>query len=181
MTRTEIIQVLGVIASAYPNMKEMPDSIVEVWYRFFQDFDKKLVETAALKTILKSPYPPSIADIMKQIEEILAPPEDRKDAAEAWGEVIKAIHHYGYYQEKKALESMSPRVAKVVKYMGWREICHSEEVGVIRGQFLKMYTAVTEREIQDRLIPLAIKKDIKQLSGDMGLKSLENGGIQSEN
>jgi len=75
-------------------------------------------------------------------------------------------------------------VAKVVKYLGWQEICLSEEPGVIRGQFLKMYAQVTEREQKERLLPAALKEDIKRLSDSMSMKMLEGGkqnGSKSKN
>lgn len=152
------------LSAAYPHMKEVDEVMVEIWYECLKDVDAEIGIAAIKKNILESPYPPTIADIRKQVSEVTTPEEDRLDGAEAWGEVVKAMGEYGTYRKKEALESMSQTTRKVVKYMGWREICLSENIGVIRGQFLKMYGTVAEREKQNRLLPGDFKKEINKLA-----------------
>src|SRR5690606_10640790 len=122
--------------------KEELRPIVDLWAEMLADIPFPVVQMAVKKLILESPYPPTIADVRKRVAEIMTPPEDQINASEAWGEVMRAIRHYGYYQEAEALASMSPRAAKVARLMGWQEICHSERPDVVRGQFLKMYETV---------------------------------------
>mgnify|MGYP000374152265 CR=1 FL=1 len=164
MRKSDVIKLLGMLSAAYPNMKEVNEVTVGLWFDCLKDVDVEPALMAIKKHILESPYPPSIADIRKQIAEITTPKEDKLDAAEAWGEVVKAIQKYGSYREIEALESMSPTTRKVVKYMSWREICLSENIGVTRGQFLKMFSVIAEREKQDRLLPESFKEEIKQIS-----------------
>jgi len=161
--KTETVQLLAVINAAFPNI-QITEAMVSLWHELLGDIDFNLAKAAVKKLLLESPYPPSIADIRKRAVEILTPEEEKIDAAEAWGEVERAMRFYGYYREAEALESMSPRVAKVVRWMGWRDICLSEEPGVVRGQFLKMYQQVTEREQKEKLLPERLKADIKMLS-----------------
>ena len=163
MKKTETVQLLAVINAAFPNI-QITEAMVSLWYELLGDIDFNLAKAAVKKLLLESPYPPSIADIRKRAVEILTPEEEKIDAAEAWGEVERAMRFYGFYREAEALESMSPRVAKVVRWMGWRDICLSEEPGVVRGQFLKMYEQVTEREQKEKLLPERLKADIKMLS-----------------
>ena len=101
-------------------------------------------------------------------------------AAEAWGEVEKKIRWYGYYREVEALENMTPQVAKVVRYIGWRNICLSEEPSVIRGQFLKMYQQVAESEQKERLLPLNLRDDIKRISDARAINQLEEGAEDAD-
>lgn len=164
MTKPEVIKLLGMLAAAYPNMKEINSLQVELWHDCLKDVDKDVALAAIKKNILESPFPPTIADIRNQLSEVTTPESERLDGASGWGEVIKAIKEYGYYREKEALESMTPVTRKVVKYMGWQEICHSEKPDVVRGQFLKMYEIVGERERQSRLLPLDFKEEITQIA-----------------
>jgi len=174
LKKTETVQLLAVINAAFPNM-QVTEAMVSLWHELLGDLEFNLAKAAVKKLLLESPYPPSIADIRKRAAEIITPPEERIDASEAWGEVIRAIHRYGYYRQEEALASMSPRTAKVVRYMGWQEICLSEEPSVIRGQFLKMYNIVTEREKQERLLPASLKEEIQKLTDGMSMKMLEGG------
>ncbi|CDG37231.1 hypothetical protein CTHBC1_2648 [Acetivibrio thermocellus BC1] len=172
MTKAETVKLLAVINAAYPNM-QISEATVSVWHELLGDLNINLVLAATKKLILESPYPPTIADIRKRAVEIMTLPEDRINAAEAWGEVEKAIRWYGYYREAEALASMSPRTAKVVRYIGWREICLSEEPGVVRGQFMRMYTQVAEREQKEQLLPASLKETIQKLANEMNVKMLE--------
>jgi hypothetical protein len=174
MKKTEIVKLLAIINTAFPNM-QVTEAMVDLWYELLGDIDFITAQVAVKKLLLESPYPPAIADIRKQVAEITTPEENKMDPAEAWGEVEKAIRHYGSYREEEALASMSPAVAKVAKYMGWREICLSEEPGVVRGQFLKMFSQVQEREKKEALLPEKLKNDIAMLANKHDFKLIEGG------
>ncbi len=161
MTKSEVAKLLAVIAAAYPKF-EVDDLKVQVWHEMLGDLDYSLASLAIKKLILESTFPPSIAEVRKAAVEIQAP--EQTNGTQAWGEVIKAIRNFGHYREEEALASMSPRTAYVVKCMGWREICMGEESGVIRGQFLKMYQQVAEREQKEQLLPPAMRREIKQIA-----------------
>ncbi len=138
------------------------------------DLDYSLASLAIKKLILENTFAPAIAEVRKAVMEILNP--DGMTAAEGWGEVERAIRLYGYCRETEALESMSPRVAKVVKYIGWQNICLNEEPGVVRGQFLKMYAQVAEREQKELLLPAGLRNEIQRLASRMELKVIAGGG-----
>jgi len=135
MTRAETAKILAVLAASYPKF-EVDDLKVQVWHEMLGDLDYVTANMAVKKLILENIFAPSIAEVRNAAMEILNP--DVMTAAEAWGEVERAVRTYGYYRETEALASLTPRVAKVVRQISWREICLNEEPGVVRGQFLKM-------------------------------------------
>lgn len=164
MTRNEIARILAIIAAAYPRFKVDTEGItLNVWHEMLGDLDYNLAQMAVQKLIYESPYPPVIADVRKQVVEVIE--KDKTDAAMAWGEVTKAMSMYGMYKEKEALASMSEKTAKVVRAIGFREICMSEPPGVVRGQFMKMYEAFTEREKKEALLPAGFKQQMQAISG----------------
>lgn len=174
MKKSEIVQLLAVVNTAFPNM-QVSEAMVDLWFELLGDLDFNLAKIALKKLLLESPYPPAIADIRKQATEILTPAEGRIEPAAAWGEVIRAVHNYGYYRPIEAMASLSPIAAQVVKYMGWQEICMSEEPSVIRGQFLKMYQQVQEREKKDAILPEKLKSEIAAIAAKHDLKLVEGG------
>lgn len=174
MVRSEVAKLLAVLAAAYPRF-EVNELTEQVWFEMLQDIPYQVAQVAVKKLILESSYPPAIADVRKQVAEIVTPPENQLDGATAWGEVINAIHWYGYYRQDEALASMSPLTAEVVKYMGWQEICLSEEPSVIRGQFLKMYEQLSRRKQQEMLLPANLKKQIAEIASRHGLQMIEGG------
>ena len=173
MTKAEIAKILAVLAAAYPKF-EVDDLKVQVWYEMLGDLDYATANMAVKKLILENTFPPSIAEVRKAAAEIMNP--DVMTAAEAWGEVERAVRTYGSYQETEALASLPPRVAKVVRLIGWREICLNEEPGVVRGQFLKMYQQVQERDRREMLLPADLRQEIQMLAGMMDMKAIAGGG-----
>ena len=173
MTKIETAKLLAVLAAAFPRF-EVDDLKVQVWHEMLGDLDYSLASLAIKKLILENTFAPAIAEVRKAVMEILNP--DGMTAAEGWGEVERAIRLYGYCRETEALESMSPRVAKVVKYIGWQNICLNEEPGVVRGQFLKMYAQVAEREQKELLLPAGLRNEIQRLASRMELKVIAGGG-----
>ncbi len=173
MTKGEVAKLLAVLAASYPKF-EVDDLKVHVWHEMLRDLDYSIASMAIKKLIMQNTFPPAIAEVRKAAA-VLTDPE-QVTGSEAWGEVIRAMRNYGYYREEEALASMSPTTARVVRYMGWREICLSEEPpGVLRGQFLKMYEQVAGLEQQQRLLPPDLQDEIKQLATKKGLQLLEGG------
>jgi hypothetical protein len=140
---------------------EVSDSKFAIWYELLGDLDFKIVKIAVEKLILQTPYVPSICDIRKQVVDIIHP---TIDAAEAYSEVRRAIKEYGHDRAFEAFGSMSPITSKVCEYMGWWNICMSEEPEIIRGQFLKMYAQLQERVQKEMLLPQGLKEEILALS-----------------
>ncbi len=173
MTKIETAKLLAVLAAAFPRF-EVDDMKVQVWYEMLGDLDYVTANMAVKKLILENTFAPSIAEVRKAAMEILNP--DVMTAAEAWGEVERAVRTYGYYRGTEALASLPPRVAKVVRQFGWREICLNEEPGVVRGQFLKMYQQVQERDHREMLLPADLRQGIQRLAGMMDMKAIAGGG-----
>ena len=172
MTKGEVAKLLAVLAAAYPKF-EVHDVKVQVWHEMLGDIDYAVANMAVKKLIMQNTFPPAIAEVRKAAAELTNP--ENLTSSEAWGEVTSAIRNYGYYREEEALASMSPTTAQLVRYMGWREICMSEDIGVIRGQFLRMYEQIATREQEKQLLPPAMQDEIKQLSNKIGLRLIEGG------
>ena len=161
MKKPDLIKVMGIIAAAYPNMKDITEVQINVWFHSLKDLDIKAVQLAVQQYILEGTFPPSVAEIRKRAMAVLTP--ELPEKTEAWEQVMGAIKKFGYARETEALKSMEPVVARAAKSMGWREICHSQKPDVVRGQFLRMYESISERQNRDNLIPLEMKEETKQL------------------
>lgn len=178
MTETDVIKLFAILTAAYPSFDrfetvEQAEPVVVLWAEMLKDIPYELAELAVKKFILESPYPPTIADIRQQVVEILCGNEP--DAATAWGEVVRALNYYGYYRPQEALASMSPLTAKIVKLIGWQNICMAEDPSVIRGQFIKMYEIYMQRMRKDALLSPDLKRIIKQLTEHRHLQVIEGG------
>lgn len=172
MTKAEVAKILAVLAASYPKF-EVDDLKVKVWHEMLCDLEYSVVNIAIKKLIMQNTFPPAIAEVRKAVTEITNP--KCLTAAEAWGEVLRAVKNYGHYRAKEAIASLSPTTAQVVKYIGWDEICLSEEPEIIRAHFLKMYDQIVAREQERQLLPPAMQAEIEKLSKKFDLRLIEGG------
>ena len=172
MTRAETAMLLALMAAAWPKF-EPDDAKVALWHELFEDTDFRVAQVALKKLMLSSPYPPTIADMRREVLAVTTPPEDRITPAEAWGLVKKCFSKYSINREKEVLERLPGPVADTVRYMGWRELCMSDEGEIVRAQFMRMFDQVATRRREEALLPPAMRETIGQLASKMDMERLE--------
>lgn len=172
MTLVEAAKLLTLIAAAWPQFEPTEDKVL-LWHELFADVSFEVAQAALKKLMVSSPFPPSIADLRREVVAVTVPLEDQISPAEAWGMVVHAIRKYGYYQEEKAKASLPSAVRRTVDYIGWQELCLSDEPDVIRAQFMRMYEQVTARQRQEALLPPAVKQHIASLAERMDMQRLD--------
>lgn len=150
---------------------------VELWYRELSYLSAEVL-TAALRKWVNSAdrgqFPPSISELKTLVSEIQL--GALPDWGEGWKEVRKAIGRWGYYQREKALESMSPVTRKAVEYIGWGDICNSENPDIIRAQFRQAFESVARREAEDRNLSPELKAVLEKLQLGSGQRPELTGG-----
>lgn len=154
-------RILGVIAAAYPAFKIDNVMQVKIWHESLKDYDYEQIKMAVQKHILENKWPPSIAEVREGVVNVTT--EALPDKDQAWDQALEAMQKYGVYRASDAMASMHPVVAKAAKSMGWREMCHSDNIGVVRGQFLKIYETMQKREHEDKILPQALNEGIKEM------------------
>ena len=167
------------IALNYSKFEVSKDKI-KLWYELIGDLPFELAQIALKKVMLTSQFPPTVADIRKAATEIVTPAGETLDAGKAWGEVQKAISKYGWPDPDNALASMSPLTQQVVNQISWQELCSCEESGVIRGQFMKMFNALAERQKEQRTLPATLKDEIAKIGNTMA-KQIKGDETANEN
>jgi len=168
MERSEAGQLLTLMASAWPRF-EPSDDKVALWRELFDDVPFEVAKLALKKLMLTNTFPPSVAELRQAVMDITTPESERITAAEAWGMVSHAIRDYGSYREREGLESLPPVVRKTAEYIGWRELCLSEEGEILRAQFMRMFQQVSERRREEVLLPPAVRELIGKLAGGMDM------------
>ena len=178
MTKQETIQVITLLAGNYNSIseksKEQKQMMANTWYECLGDLDYKLVLQAVKKTIIESPYPPTIHDIRKNAME-LAKPSTKRTAIEAWNEAYDMICG-GLYMTEEQFRTASPEVQKFfgnVKQVKELAMTDTKTVNTVtKGQFLKQYDILVERERQQKLLPEQMQQMIGQLSEKMNVKQI---------
>lgn len=144
-----ITQAIRHILTAYPKERsklgqEEIRSMFEVWPQYLNDLDDTLLLAAVQEHITHSQWLPSIAELRASAVSIMrqASPA-HQSAIDAWGEVKRAFLRVGYDGKP---EFTNPITAKVIRLMGWRDLCLSDAPeGVDRAQFERYYNEEIRR------------------------------------
>lgn len=154
----------------YPKENLLPnEQAMQLWFNQLNDIPYDVAEVTLNKWVATNKWSPSIADIREQATDITQ--GAAKDWGDAWQEVIKAISYYGSYREDEAVESLDETTRRVVKRLGFRNLCMSEEIQVDRANFRMIYEQQQERDKQDAQLP----PRLKALIADMPLMIGEGG------
>lgn len=175
MNRMETIQVITLLAGNYDSIaskdKAQKDLMVATWLECLGDLDYRLVLQAVKKTIISSPYPPTIHEIRKNAVEMINP-TTQKTAIEAWDEALKMISG-GLYMTEEQFNQYSPEVKNFfgsVNQVRQLAMVDMDTINTVtKGQFLKQYDVLIEREKQENLLPETMKDMIGGLANKFAL------------
>ena len=178
MTRQETIQVITLLAGNYDSIankdKTLKQLMINTWQECLGDLDYRLVLEAVKKTMITSPYPPTIADVRKNAVEMLKP-STQKTAIEAWNEAYKMICS-GLYMTEEQFKMASPEVQKFfgnVRQVRELALTDANIVNsVTKGQFLKQYEVIVNREKEQKLLPQSMQNFTRQLTEKMSVKQI---------
>ncbi len=174
MNEREALNLVGIAVANFPAMQERDmRPTAALWAKMLADVPYSVGEQALMYVLTTARFFPTVAEIREAVVKVTTP--CALSPAEAWGEVELAIRCHGSYGEADAMRVMPPGVAVVARQMGWRDICVSENIDVVRGQFLRMYEIQQRREQERAMLP----DDIRGLIDKIGRDMLPDGGVAS--
>ena len=178
MSKEETIQVITLLAGNYDSIakkdKIQKQLMINTWQECLGDLDYQLVLQAVKKSIIDSPYPPTIHDIRKNAVEMINPTQNRT-AIEAWNEAYRMICG-GLYMTQEQFEMASPEVKKF--FGNVRQVTELAKTDidtvntVTKGQFLKQYDILVQREQERKMLPPQMQELTKQLAEKMSVKMI---------
>lgn len=165
----QFINIMNGIRAAYPRFK-IADSAegMELWRSMLSDISYESLSRAVQTHISSNEWPPSIADIRK-----LATQGPVKDWGAGWSLVLKAIRRHGSYGEEGAMQELKEEdnvTWQVVKRLGFRELCYSENIVADRSNFRTMYEQVSENLNFQMQLPERLRRE--ELQGETNVQRL---------
>lgn len=152
----QIDQCLAALEVVYPNhfkswtTLDQLRAARQIYHRIWRDIDGALLEAATMQWLsTKRPFHPSPGELRDLALSLVTSNEPTAD--EAWIEVLKAMHYPGYYGTPTWSHE---RIARSISAFGWRDLCltDSDQLSIIRAQFMRIYEAQAARERDDRLM-----------------------------
>lgn len=139
----------------------------EVYFDCLGDLDSEVFALAAKRVLLTHKYAtfPSIAELREAAAETERGRVKQLSAAEAWALAWGAVKRTDPEIEgsfERATKGLPPLVVKAIRVIGICSLCSSyEPVGVLRGQFLKVFDQLAAAEKAAAVLPEATRKAIE--------------------
>lgn len=180
MTRDEIITILKILKTAYPrfynNMsKNEAEDTINLWLDMFRNERPDLVIGAVKNLINHFSYPPTIADIKNEIFNAL----DVKGitSTEAWNLTRAAIRKSAYdsKEEFAKLPKEAQRIVGAPSQLKQWAISTDFNESVVKGQFLKQFEQLKNRDRQEQQMLPEYENIINQLIENTDKKFLGEG------
>lgn len=163
MNKQETTQIITLLAGNYNTVadktKEQKIMMLNTWYECLKDLEYQLVLNAVKKSIIDSPYPPTIHDVRKNAVEITNP-TTTKNPIEAWQEAYKMICSGTYMTQ----EEFNQHTEEVKKFFGnvenLRSYSTNEDfnIDVVRSNFLKQYDRIEKETREWNILPDRMKQ-----------------------
>lgn len=161
-TKAKIAELIGAMATLFPG--EVNDERNRAYVNMLKDIPIPVLTAAIDQCCAECKFLPSVAEIREKAATLTR--ADRPPALQAWKTVTDAIQHYGYDRSLTALQAIAaenPIAAEATQYLGWRDLCLSENQIADRAHFSKIYDQLVERRHADeRLLPAA--RELKELN-----------------
>ena len=157
MNNKEFSVFANLLRTAYPKEKILPNrEAVELWYRLLADIPYQAADLFLQRWVATHPFSPAISEIREGVASLSG--RSVPDWGMGWREVLTAVSRYGYMNEPKALESLSPVTRAAVERLGWKNICLSDEEGMIRAGFRQCFEAAARRAREEIQLPARLRE-----------------------
>jgi hypothetical protein len=152
VNKHETAEVLGYLAAAFPNAKVTKQTAI-VFHDVLSALPASDVMVAAKELVRECEFFPSPAQILNAVGRLSG--TTSPSSGMAWQEVLRQVGEKG---RMGVPEFSHATTEAVVKAIGWRDICMSENVDVLRSNFLRMYDGMAkslDREALKELVSRA--------------------------
>ncbi len=169
VTKKYVAGLVGLIKAEYPNefkdtKREVLLSKIEMWHRSLAKYPKAVVDVAFQRVLESSVYPPKLADIISNINDLKQ--SNEQSDTELWDELTKALRYVGditYFgmreffrgyeiinpqiEVKKTFEGLSPLLQEYVGSPAILvDLAKQETLEYEKGRFLKALPTLKKRE-----------------------------------
>jgi hypothetical protein len=139
VTEPEVRKLIAVMTAALPRewsflTKEQQKATEAIYVRMLADLPYAAASSAVESLLSTSKSMPTIGEV--RIATMRAMHGDVRAGGDAWGDVRRAISRYGM---NRAPLFDDPAVERVVRALGWRELCQSENDVSDRARFIELY------------------------------------------
>ncbi len=170
MTRPDFANVMAYIAAAL--QKPVSAESVEVYFDLLHDLPLPVLQLAAKRVVLQHKWAtfPSVAELREAAAETMAGVVKDLSPAEAWALAWKAACRIDPEQDgsvERACKGLPLLVCEAMRSFGVNALVYGREpIGVVRGQWMKIYEQLQARTQRERLLPAALKEQVAAIGAE---------------
>jgi hypothetical protein len=164
MNFQETAQLLSIIQATYRNQLKAVDEdmnalTINIWNAILEDYPYGEIKIAFLQYAKLNKFAPQPSDLIELVEKMRSPKEFLS-SEEAWEITSNAIRKYGFHRQKEAFDSFEPKIKRIVKSIGWWNLCYSERVEQLKKNFCSLWDNISHTERETNALPLERAKSI---------------------
>ena len=184
MTRSEFGIIIAYLEAGCG--KSLPVASVAVYFDCLGDLSAEVLRLAARRVLLEHRYAtfPSIAELREAAALTAEGRVTELSGPEAWELAWRAIGRIDPEVDgsiDRATAGLPASVVEAIRAMGIPALCYGDEpVGVIRGQFLKSFEAISRRAKREGLLPPATRRAIAQTAAKPTPHLLRGIGVMAD-
>ena len=162
MTKDEVRNMMKYFQATYKGFCEGMDigSVLNVWFDIFRDVDKGIAQIAARNHVMTSKYPPTPADVMKQIGVMMEP-----DDTDLWVHIERATRN-GIYGAGEEFANLPPECQSFLcSPEALKELaqCDAGTINtIVKGQFMKYVPQIRDHQAVQRGLPMEVRAAINE-------------------
>lgn len=166
MTRTEFVKCVAYLTAG--SGKALPTESLEVYFDCLNDLDFGVMVLASKRVLMEHKYAtfPTIAELREAAAETIHGQVKALSPAEAWAIAWRVAANtdpevQGSYE--RASKGVPEIVLNAIRSFGLLDLCYGKEpVGVVRGQFLRIFEQLAARQKRTALLPPKLKHEIEE-------------------
>jgi hypothetical protein len=169
MTRSEFAMAMAYVGTAMA--KPLSAEAHEVYFELLGDLNYQTLMVAVKRVLLEHRFPtfPSVAELRQAAAETIRGEAVELSECEAWGKAWQIVGDTdpeveGSFERACRRAKAPPLVVEAIVTMGLNAMCYGDEpVGVVRGQFLKVFAQLAARERRLALLPPALRTALSDI------------------
>ncbi len=167
MDFVEFAQIMAFIEAT--SGKTLPKESIKAYYECLKDLPVEVLQIAAKKVVMEHKWAsfPTVAELAQAAAETKQGCVSELSPAEAWEKAWRAVSNIDLEMEhtiEQACKYLPPLVYEAMRAFGLPAlVCGKDPVGVVRGQFLKIYEQLAARDRRQALLPDSLKREIAEI------------------
>lgn len=174
----DIAKLVALLSAAYPNWN-LSEYTIEVYYLDLRDIpaDELMIAAQHCRSEAGRKFAPSVGELRGAVMELRHSAMNIPSAFDAWQDVLMQFVNTGSYGTP---QFTSPITARVVKSLGWRNLCLSENQAADRARFLQAFEQMSERAEKEMMLIPEVRNYLESngaqlLSAPVQVKQLAEG------